>query len=107
MNLGETTNWLSDIIKECRQIERWIPYFERQAEKDCIVKKIKAHADGKAFAAHKRLTDAVWGSLAVANERERYISNNPGINIRSPETTAAQFISDELGIPLFPKKRRR
>lgn len=90
-------SWLSKIIKECRKIERILPFMERAAERDAIVAAIKASPEGVAFAKHKNLSEVVNAALGVANNKEREIKRNPGIMTGSPETTAASFIADELG----------
>ncbi len=91
--------WLGQIIRECRKIDMWLPWRERQAEHDCIVSKIKAcEGEDHPFTSNVHLSDAVFESLGVAAAREKQIKRDPKLMTGSPHEVAARHIIDVLGI---------
>ncbi len=92
-------NWLSEIFREARKIDRIIPIVEQMAERNCVVEKIKSEPKGARFASHPNLSEAVFAALGVANDVERRQKRQP-MPGPGPNTSAAIFLADELNEPL-------
>ena len=100
MDANAPANWLSEIIEHHRSdVSRFLPDFERRAERDAIVEAIKTHPTGAALASHRDLPEIVFQALQLANDRDREEVGDAMEVAASPAVHASWFIFTQLDIP--------
>ncbi len=82
-------NWLSEIIKDAREIDKRRPRLERRAEIDAILVAIRRHPAGAAFCDDPSLSPTINEALDIADQAEEHQDKHPDLMTASPEVQAS------------------